>query len=53
VPPLTSRLPVVAQVGTCGEIFGRNLGRGTPPGIDRSVNALWTQGGLLRTPPLR
>jgi general L-amino acid transport system substrate-binding protein len=59
VPALSDRLPrdwyekVVSQVGNYGEIFERNLGRETPLGIERGVNALWTQGGLLYAPPLR
>jgi len=59
VPALSERLPrdwyekVVSQVGNYGEIFERNLGKETPLGIDRGVNSLWTQGGLLYAPPLR
>ncbi len=59
IPPLSDRLPrdwyakVVAQVGNYGDIFERNLGQETPLGIERGVNALWTQGGILYAPPLR
>ena len=59
IPALSSRLPrdwyekIVAQVGNYGEIFERNLGKETPLAIERGVNALWTQGGLLYAPPLR
>jgi general L-amino acid transport system substrate-binding protein len=41
---------VVKQVGNYGEIFERNL---TPLGLERGVNALWTDGGLLYSPPYR
>lgn len=45
---------VVAAVGNYGEIYERNLG---PDGTDipraGSLNALWTDGGLLYAPPWR
>jgi general L-amino acid transport system substrate-binding protein len=41
---------VVKQVGNYGEIFERNL---TPLGLERGVNALWTDGGLMYSPPYR
>lgn len=44
---------VIASVGNYGEIFERNLGRGSSIGLDRGQNALWTQGGLIYAPPLR
>lgn len=44
---------VVKQVGNYGEIFERNLGEGTPFNLDRGVNALWTEGGLMYSPPFR
>lgn len=59
IPPLSDRLPrdwyrkVVGEVGNYGDVFERNLGRETPLGIERGVNALWTQGGILYAPPLR
>ncbi|TNC46600.1 amino acid ABC transporter substrate-binding protein [Rubellimicrobium rubrum] len=39
--------------GNYGEIFERNLGEATPIGLARGLNAQWTQGGLLYTPPFR
>jgi hypothetical protein len=36
-----------------GEVFERNLGQDTPLGLDRGLNALWTEGGLMYAPPLR
>lgn len=43
---------VLTQVGNYGEVYDRNL---TPLGLTRegSVNALWTNGGLLYAPPFR
>jgi general L-amino acid transport system substrate-binding protein len=41
---------VVAQVGNYGEIFDRHL---APLGLERGLNALWTDGGLLYAPPYR
>ncbi|MCW2242082.1 type 2 periplasmic-binding domain-containing protein [Azospirillum canadense] len=43
---------VVSQVGNYGEIYDRNLGKGTRLGMERGLNALWTQGGLMYAPPL-
>lgn len=43
---------VIKQVGNYAEIFDRHLG--TPPlDIRRGLNALWTQGGLMYSPPFR
>jgi general L-amino acid transport system substrate-binding protein len=39
-------------VGNYGEMFDRNLGAGSPLGIERGLNRLWTQGGLLYSPPI-
>jgi general L-amino acid transport system substrate-binding protein len=44
---------VVRQLGNYGEIFDRHLGRGSPIGLDRGLNRLWTEGGLMYAPPLR
>lgn len=44
---------IIKQVGNYGEIFQRNLGEGTPFNLDRGTNALWTEGGLLYSPPFR
>lgn len=41
---------VVKQVGNYGEIFARHL---TPLGLERGVNALWTDGGIMYAPPYR
>ena len=39
--------------GNYGEIFEANIGSATPIGLARGLNAQWTQGGLLYTPPFR
>lgn len=44
---------VIAKVGNYGEIFDRNLGPKTPLGMERGLNRLWTDGGLLYSPPFR
>ncbi|WLH13768.1 amino acid ABC transporter substrate-binding protein [Pseudomonas hefeiensis] len=44
---------IVKQVGNYGEVFERNLGKGTPLEIDRGMNALWTNGGIQYAPPVR
>lgn len=44
---------VISQVGNYGEIFDRNVGPNTALGLPRGVNALWTDGGLLYSPPYR
>ena len=45
-------LRAVAAVGNYGEIFERNLGRGSALGIERGLNHLWTRGGLMYAPPI-
>jgi general L-amino acid transport system substrate-binding protein len=44
---------VVAAGGNYGEIFDRNLGAGSPVGLARGFNALWRDGGLMYSPPIR
>ena len=39
--------------GNYGEIFARNIGEDTPVGLARGLNAQWTDGGLLYSPPFR
>jgi general L-amino acid transport system substrate-binding protein len=41
---------IVKQVGNYSESFERNV---KPLGIQRGVNALWTKGGLMYSPPIR
>lgn len=44
---------VIRHVGNYGEIYDRNLGPSTPLNIPRTLNALWTKGGLIYPPPIR
>ena len=44
---------VIRQVGNYGEIFDRHLGPDTVFGLDRGLNALYTDGGLMYSPPFR
>ena len=39
--------------GNYAEIFDTNIGPSTAIGLSRGVNALWTDGGILYTPPFR
>lgn len=43
----------IKMVGNYGEVFERNLGRGSPIKLDRGANQLWTKGGIMYAPPLR
>jgi len=42
---------IVSQVGNYGEIYDRTIGE--PLGLERGLNALWTDGGLHYAPPYR
>jgi len=44
---------VISAVGNYGEIYERNVGPDTALGLERGINSLWTQGGLLYAPPYR
>jgi general L-amino acid transport system substrate-binding protein len=44
---------IIKAVGNYGEIFERNIGKSTPVGFERGYNDLWTNGGLLYSPPFR
>ena len=44
---------VIQLVGNYGEVFNANIGEATPIGLARGLNAQWTQGGLLYSPPFR
>jgi general L-amino acid transport system substrate-binding protein len=43
----------IKAVGNYGESFERNVGPKTPLGINRGVNELWSNGGLMYAPPIR
>lgn len=44
---------IIEQVGNYGEVFDRNLGMGSGLGLQRGLNALWTDGGIHYPPPVR
>ena len=44
---------VVKQVGNYGEVFEHNIGESSPLKIERGLNALWSDGGILYAPPFR
>ncbi|SMC49239.1 general L-amino acid transport system substrate-binding protein [Desulfocicer vacuolatum DSM 3385] len=44
---------IVKQLGNYGEVFERNVGTDTPLMIERGLNALWTNGGLLYSAPFK
>ncbi len=44
---------VIKSVGNYAELFNRNLGPDTRIGLSRGPNRLWTEGGLLYSPPFR
>jgi general L-amino acid transport system substrate-binding protein len=43
----------ISAVGNYGEIFERNLGKDSKLTIDRGLNNLWNNGGILYAPPVR
>ena len=43
----------IAAGGNYGEIFEANIGESTAIGLSRGLNAQWTQGGLIYSPPFR
>ena len=44
---------VIESVGNYGEIYDRHLGPGTVFDLERGLNSLWTDGGLLYAVPFR
>lgn len=44
---------VISQVGNYAEVFERYIGEATPIGLERGLNALYTDGGILYAPPFR
>ena len=43
----------IKAAGNYGEIFDRNIGPNTPIALERGLNALWSEGGLIYSPPFR
>lgn len=46
-------LDAIEAVGNYGESYELNVGPNTPLKLDRGVNALWTDGGILYAAPVR
>ncbi|MDA7746936.1 amino acid ABC transporter substrate-binding protein [Psychromonas sp.] len=44
---------IVKQAGNYGEMFDKNVGKDSPVKIDRGLNKLWNQGGLMYSMPVR
>ncbi len=51
--PQDFMVQAIKAVGNYGEIFARHLGPNSPLGLERGINALWTDGGLQYAPPYR
>ena len=43
---------IIHSIGNYGEIFEKHLGSNTPMGLNRGLNELWTNGGLMYAMPL-
>ena len=43
----------IKAIGNYGELFERHLGPQTPIGLERGLNRLWTNGGLMYSWPMR
>ncbi|PRY76300.1 general L-amino acid transport system substrate-binding protein [Yoonia maritima] len=43
----------IAAGGNYGELFDNNIGENTSIGLARGLNAQWTDGGLIYSPPFR
>jgi len=46
-------LNAIKAVGNYGESYELNVGPNTPLKLDRGVNALWSNGGILYAAPIR
>ncbi|QEL09732.1 amino acid ABC transporter substrate-binding protein [Kushneria phosphatilytica] len=44
---------IVKKVGNYGEVYAKTVGAQSPLKIDRGINALWNQGGVMYAPPVR
>ncbi len=43
----------IRAIGNYGELFERNIGPNTPIGLERGLNRLWSDGGLMYAWPMR
>jgi len=44
---------IIKLVGNYGESFNKHIGPGTPLNLERGLNNLWNNGGILYVPPIR
>ena len=44
---------IIRHVGNYSEVYERNVGTGSPLGIPRGLNQLWSMGGIQYAPPIR
>jgi len=44
---------IIKALGNYGEIYDRHVGPDTPIGLARGLNALWKDGGIQYSPPIR
>ena len=44
---------IISKVGNYAEVYDRNIGPDTPIKLERGLNALWSNGGILYSPPFR
>ncbi|MDH3662955.1 MAG: amino acid ABC transporter substrate-binding protein [Alphaproteobacteria bacterium] len=51
--PADFAVHAIVAGGNYGEIFARHIGTDTAIGLERGLNALWTDGGILYAPPYR
>ncbi|GAB4367384.1 MAG: amino acid ABC transporter substrate-binding protein [Elainellaceae cyanobacterium] len=51
--PADFMVKVIEGVGNYGEIYERNVGETSELKLDRGQNQLWTDGGLMYSPPFR
>lgn len=46
-------VPVIKHIGNYQEIFDRNLGKNSKLNLNRGLNKLWNNGGIMYAPPFR
>ena len=44
---------IIKQIGNYSTIYEKNLGVNTLLGLERGLNNLWKNGGILYSPPFR
>jgi len=44
---------IIKLVGNYGESFNKHIGPGTPLNLERGLNNLWNNGGIMYVPPFR